>query len=79
MPATSLCMEGAYRERWQQLCILVADEKDPVRFQQLCQELLMELEKKDERLKSAAKTRLSIVREHLTKAGTDGCSDNDRE
>jgi hypothetical protein len=61
-------MEGAYRERWQQLCTLIADEKDPVRFQQLCQELIAELDKKDERLKSAAKTRLRIVQEHPTKA-----------
>lgn len=48
-------MEGPYQERWQQLCKLVAEEKDPVRFSQLVQELLEELHNKEERLKGPSK------------------------
>lgn len=45
-------MEGPYKERWQHLCKLVADEKDPARFQELVQQLIEELNKKDERLRN---------------------------
>jgi hypothetical protein len=41
-------MEGPYKERWQQLCKQVADEKDPARFQELVQQLIEELNKKDD-------------------------------
>ena len=41
-------MDGKYQERWQQVCALVAAEKDPTRFSQLIQELLEELHKKEE-------------------------------
>jgi hypothetical protein len=44
-------MDGPYKERWQKLCNLVAEEKDPVRFSQLIAELLEELHKKEGRLK----------------------------
>ena len=47
-------MEGPYKERWQNLCNLVAQEKDPVRFEELIQELLKELDAKEKRLKSPA-------------------------
>lgn len=46
-------MEGETLERWQELCKLIAEEKDPDRFTELTRELLEELRKKDERLKSA--------------------------
>ncbi len=45
-------MEGPYKERWQNLSKAVAEEKDPVRFAELVQELLKELEAKEKRLKS---------------------------
>ena len=48
-------MEGPYKERWQQLCGLIAEEQNPARFTQLIQELLEELRKKEERLRQAAK------------------------
>ncbi len=44
-------MEGSHLDRWQELCKLVAEEKDAARFSQLIQELLEELRKKEERLK----------------------------
>ena len=43
-------MDGLNWERWQELCTLVAQEKDPARFSLLMQELLDELRKKEERL-----------------------------
>ena len=46
-------MDGEFKERWQQLCALVADEKNPVRFSQLVDELLDELRKKEQRLKGS--------------------------
>lgn len=45
-------MEGPYKERWQNLSKAVAEEKDPVRFAELVQELLKELEAKENRLKT---------------------------
>ena len=47
-------MEGPYKERWQNLSKAVAEEKDPVRFAELVQELLKELEAKEKRLKGSA-------------------------
>lgn len=45
-------MEGPFKERWKNLSKAVAEEKDPVRFAELVQELLKELEAKEKRLKS---------------------------
>jgi len=39
-------------ERWQILCERIAEEQDPQRFTRLVEELLEELRKKEERLKS---------------------------
>ena len=49
-------MDGAYQERWQDLCGLVAEEKDSDRIGQLVKQLLEELNKKDERLTRAQGT-----------------------
>ena len=51
-----LRVDGEYKQRWQNLCKLVADEKDPVRFSELVSELLDELRKKEERLTSPPKS-----------------------
>lgn len=45
-------MEGPFKERWKNLSKAVAEEKDPVRFAELVQELLKELEAKEKRLQS---------------------------
>jgi hypothetical protein len=47
-------MDGELKERWQKLCALVADEKNPVRFSQLVEELLDELRRKEQRLKDSS-------------------------
>ena len=44
-------MDGPFKDRWQELCKQVADEKDPAIFTELVKELLEELRMKDERLK----------------------------
>jgi hypothetical protein len=49
-------MDGPYKERWQDLCKLVAEEKNSDRFGELVKQLLEELSKKDERLKRAQET-----------------------
>jgi hypothetical protein len=45
-------MLGPHNERWRDLCEQVAKENDPSRFSQLIEELLEELHRKEERLKS---------------------------
>ena len=49
-------MDGSYQERWQDLCKLVAEEKNSDRVGELVRQLLEELNKKDERLKRAQGT-----------------------
>ncbi len=49
-------MDGLYKERWQELCKQVAEEKDSLRFEQLVQQLLEALRQKEERLKKAKGT-----------------------
>ena len=48
-------MRGPQKERWMQLCELIAEEEDPVRFSELTKQLLAELEAKDRRLKKVTK------------------------
>ena len=48
-------MEGPYLDRWQELCKLVAEEKDPERLSRLVRELLDELRKREEHLKHPVK------------------------
>jgi len=43
-------MEGPQLERWRELCAQIAEENDPVRFSELVNELLQELDKKKQRL-----------------------------
>lgn len=50
-------MEGPLQERWKQLCKLVAEEKDPARFEQLVEQLREELNKLGEE-----KARLRMLR-----------------
>ena len=52
-----IVMNRPKEERWRELCERVANEKDPVRFAQLIEELIRlldELDEKDERTKGAA-------------------------
>lgn len=46
---------GTSPSRWQELCKLVAEEKDPERLSVLVQELLDELRQKEEHLNHPAK------------------------
>ena len=48
-------MEGRHQDRWQQLCKIVAEEKDRDRLSQLVEELLDELRKKEEGLKDSGR------------------------
>lgn len=44
-------MRGEQRERWEELCRLAADERDPDRLMELIGEINRLLEQKEQRLK----------------------------
>lgn len=44
-------MQGQERERWEQLCKLAADERNPDRLMELIDEINRLLEEKEQRLK----------------------------
>ena len=44
-------MQGEERERWEELCRLAADERDPNRLMELIEEINRLLEQKEQRLK----------------------------
>jgi hypothetical protein len=44
-------MQGAAKERWQELCELAAQEQDPEKLLQLTAEIVRLLDEKTERLK----------------------------
>jgi len=48
-------MDSQPKERWQELCFLVTEERDPHRVSELVAELLKELQKREERLRYPAK------------------------
>jgi hypothetical protein len=50
-PSQEAAMQGETRERWLDLCILAAEEQDPVKMLALITEINDLLEAKEERLK----------------------------
>ena len=49
-------MEDERKERWKELCAQAANERDPVKFQEIIQKLIEAFEERDRLLKVIEKT-----------------------